>query len=528
MKKLCRKKREIIMHTLPVLTAFTFMSCAGTAAGNEKSDNMITMQDETQNEPEDYYTDEDEILQESYEPEVTEAEPWEWDESDPEISEYFYGYKNPKPCTLKGTGPVKPESYAPADYFFYSFNPEIKDPELKKLIDDFTEKSKNEILADLRKYCEFNQKDAELNYNKEIQRHITVINNYCFVMIFVPEQYVYGNRLFEARCGYFDIKEKKQVSVSDLFFRDSNFTDIINRKIKKSENDEKLKRGFEGLSEEYILLYPQKYDYELKTDLLSFHLICPDINPYGMYDTMLDYYDIALETVVLAEPVYQPETVIDSSMIIWDSSSHSVIKYGQGDGELLHICPLSSELFSDEEIKNVTQSIEKCYEEEFASMIERYKNDYGEEWKRKMGFLVNIRYDSDADVFRTYLDTDGGVLSWNYYRRGTGEKLSADEVSEIYIGTDWEEYIIEDDRECPDLSSEDVRRNAWTSTIITYYWYNSADDRIYSRRRVPYCVREGSVESLAYFVLNENNEWTRISKETEIEFDEENAYRIWQ
>lgn len=374
-------------------------------------------------------------------------------------SAVFYGFSS-EPYTAKGTGPEKPENYNPADYYIFCDDAEITDPELKDMIDSFAEESKKSIEQDFKRFASYHNLEAsqwisgfEIDKIAQFTTDIKIVNNYCIVHCyyeFLSGRAVFSDlnkkfeskttyfplahRNFGSRCAYFEISGRKRLELSDLFFKDYDFTTEINREMERKMDSFGSTVSFKGLSEEFMQVFTEEgYLHYIAYPLLTPYPVMSDIDSNQNHLTLYDCIDMMFNSCIYSSPVRYDTDVYTGITKIGDLTVYGSSKtYPE-----IVSCPIRSSLFDDESLdelcKNVTDNLNECvYNEPMPS-------------QSPVRCPVYIKYLNDMDLFYGYIAHDKQCqLSGHQnfcYDKQTLKEMSLSEVLAKAIGENWQDYF---------------------------------------------------------------------------------------
>lgn len=431
------KNRKIISAVLAAI--FLLYGCSSEKNNEQLTENDMIVSD---TEPAEVVSETVPVVTTAVTEEITEEDKTE---TVNRITGLMYGYADKEPYIQKGTGKQRPDDYMPPKNYYNCTDAEITDPELKKITDDYIDRSLKEIESDYKIFAGFYGLNDNMSDIMEIRTNINVINQYCTVILqcMIRNTMEYErktgntryNKLFEARTGYFDISRKEQIELSDLFFKDVDFMKTINDKYK--ENIKLKGKWFSGLNLEYTLFDPD-----------GLGLLCPNISPYGDPDIysiyrVYDIYDFLSDSVVYSDPVCYPDIISGEYKEAQFSFEILNFKFGPAEHDGFAYFPLKSRIMSDDDIKKLTDKVAedigyKVYYEN--PLFDNDGNGYFSDQRVKQA--VSLRYLPAEHCFLASITPEPVYRSYECaYDADTFERMSNEELISRLTGDSWKEHV---------------------------------------------------------------------------------------
>jgi len=360
----------------------------------------------------------------------------------------FYGFDT-EPYQVKGTGPAKPDNYLPAECVCYCEDAKITDPVLNEMILSFTEESRQSITADFERFAAFYNLNFDVEDIADFITEIQIINSCCIVIYRCEFDYdsKYESEFFQKtgsirsasgdfglRCGYFDISGHRRLELSDLFFKDYDFTAVINREVRKEMEYTGSCDLFRGLNREFMTLFS---NYGVINTIEN-----PFLTPYPYSVIYLnDHRELYSNSCIYSEPVMFDNDVYEGVTAIRDIRDYIYTVYGADERYPGMIrCPLKSILIDEETL----EAVKKKASDDLGEYI--YPDPLGE-WTDPDQIYCGlcVEYLIDYNIFYAHIDHDMEncrlLRTRKYYDAETLEELSVNELFSRFLGENWHDYF---------------------------------------------------------------------------------------
>ena len=404
-------------------------------------------------------------------------------------SSEFYGYDNDTPYLSRGTGKVKPKNYVAPDYFYTCENAQITDPVLLKMTEDFIDESRKSLRADFERFAAFYMSEIPPENAYIIDTNVSIYNDFCIVEcsgrinmvrrfseeLVSKSNCILGN--IGCRCAYFSISEHRRLEVSDLFFKDVDFTTETYRNLHKKYGGSGNNEKFTGLNKEFFMIFPSSSD--------SWYVKISDFSPYksigsncDIYDNRYDFYQ---NCCVFADPVKYGTDVFTGETKFVDISEWTDIRYGADNRfEEMFYCPIESNLLNNDIMENIKQIASDELEE--YTYCDPY-DDIGPV-PDNARCTLRIKYLKDLNIFHVYIAHYMNYCKCGniqrYYDADSLKELSVNELLNKAIGDNWRDYFTDSSVDMENVSMDNLvfryNRTDFDKCTRTFFVYPDGSD----------------------------------------------------
>ena len=317
-------------------------------------------------------------------------------------------------------------AYLPDMYF-------IGDDTIRDKISTFCKSSIDAFIDEVTSLPVPNKPDRVTSAEAYASCYCTVVSNYITVNVntsyyFTTYRYdddgrtVYDDpdeplSAYTDEYSVFDLRTGERLSISDLFYSDSNYADIINAFIAKDldESFDDLKRPFKGIPKDYNGFSLSSSGY--------LDIIFPEVNPYTDYSYTVEIPFWALRNDICLEPA-EKTLFSDEALTVPDDFGDTLLIYDMyfNNSDYVFDTALSDNGESTVSIRStdpdapdlapVNELLKKCNDDVLASDVwQKAKADEFSEINYDCSVIVNI-VNISISAYYSDMDTSG---EWDYY-----------------------------------------------------------------------------------------------------------------